>query len=204
MKVYLRSEYFNPALSTDVGIQNKVIEVKECSPNVLAMVIDFMYGISITEELSSDDAKVLLTMADLYLMEDLKDAVAPLLAKRLSKDNILETTKMAEKYTAKKLMAICSDFLHANIGDLDNTNVLDELVLEMPLVAKLCLQKQQKTIEIASRVLGVKHATSNLATSFKKRKDFNSDLEYKDYLMENMKPNMWCIARKTLLGRDSM
>ena len=97
---------------------------------------------------------------------------------------------MAEKFTAKKLMNICTDFLHANIGHLVDTNVLDELFLEMPLVAKLCLQKQQKTIEIASRVLGVKHATSNLATSFKKRKDFNSDLEYKDYMMENIKPNM--------------
>ena len=129
MKVYLRSEYFKTALSTDVGIQDKVIEVDECSPNVLAMVIDFMYGISITEELSSDDAKVLLTMADLYLMEDLKDAVAPLLAKRLSKDNILETTKMAEKYDAQKLIEICVDFIHVNKIVLEYAGVLWELLL---------------------------------------------------------------------------
>ena len=116
----LRSKYFKTALNTEVGDQKNVIEVQECSLHVLAMVIDLMYGIGIPKEFSSDDAKSLLTMADLYLMEDLKDAVAPLLAKHLSTDNILETTKMAEKFTAENLMEMCSDFINANISNLDS------------------------------------------------------------------------------------
>ena len=193
MKVSTRSEYFKTALNTDVGngIKDKVIEVQECSILVLATVVDFMYGISIPEELSNDDAKGLLTMADLYLMEDLKDAVAPHLAKQLSKDNILETTNMAEKYSAEKLMDICTDFLHANIGDLDKTNVLDELFLSMPLVAKSCFHKQQRNVDIVSKVLGV-----TLTNTFKKRSDFKSRFEYKDYMMKNMKPDMLVVCNK--------
>ena len=84
------------------------------SAQVLATAVDFIYGISIPEELSNDDAKSLLTMADLYLMEDLKVALAPLLGKQLSKENILEISMMAEKYTAHKLMDICSDFVLTN------------------------------------------------------------------------------------------
>ena len=57
MWVPLRSEYFKTALNTDVGDQKNDIEVQECSPHVLTTVIDFMYGISIPEEFSSDDAK---------------------------------------------------------------------------------------------------------------------------------------------------
>ena len=204
MKVcYARSKYFKTALSTDVGTQNKVIEVEECSPHVLTKVIDFMYGISLPEYLSIDDAKSVLTMADLYLMEDLKDAVAPHLAKQLSEHNILETAKMAEKYNAQKLMEFCSDFILTNIPNLDGAGVLGTLLLVTPLVAKLCFQKQQNRIEdqqnqmdVFKKVLGV-----NLATSFKKRKDFKSDLEYKEYMINNTKPNMLVLCNKTSTWR---
>ena len=174
-----------------MGIKDKVIEVQECSPHVLATVIDFMYGISIPEDFSSDDAKSLLTMADLYHMEDLKDAVAPLLAKQLSTDDILETAKMAERFTAQKLMEMCSDFIHANIPNLDSAGVLGDLLKVSPLVAKLHIQKQQHKMDVVNKVLGV-----NLATSFKKRKDFKSDLEYKDYMMKNAEPNMLVLCNK--------
>ena len=190
--LYGRSKYFKTALSTDVGNQNKVIKVEECSADVLATVIDFMYGISVPEDLSNDDAKSLLTMADLYLMDDLKDALASLLAKQLSKDNILEMIRMAEKFTAQRLMELCCDFIHANIGDLDNSNnALDELFPAMPMVAKLCFQRQLNKMDVMNEVLGV-----NLATSFKKRKDFQSDLEYKFYMMSNMKPKMLVLCNK--------
>ena len=195
MKVCIRSDYFKTALSTGVGNQDKVIEVKECSPLVLTTVIDFMYEISLPEDLSCDDAKSLLTMADLYLMEDLKDAVAPILAKHLSKDNTLETTKMAEKYTAQKLMDFCCDFIQANIGDLDDNNVLDELFFVMPMVAKSCFQKQQNKIEkidVFNKAFGI-----NLTVGFKKRNDFKSDLEYKEYMTNHMKPKMLVLCNKT-------
>ena len=127
-EIILMSPYFKTALNTDVGsnnqssrkrtkgIQNQ-LEVKECSPEVLSITIKFIYGIGLPEDLGVEDAKDLLTMADLYIMEDLKEALAPVLGAQLDKDNILEISKMAEKCTASKLMEICVDFIVSNITD---------------------------------------------------------------------------------------
>ena len=41
----------------------------------------FNYGIGLPEDLEVEDAKNLLTIADLYLMEDLKEALAPVLGR---------------------------------------------------------------------------------------------------------------------------
>ena len=182
-----RSEYFKTALSTAVGDQKKVVDVQECSPAVLAMAIDFIYGISIPEDIDSDDAKSLFIMADLYLMEDLKMALTPLLEKQLTKDNILEISMMAEKYSNQKLMDICSDFILTN-----KTDLIGELFSALPSLAESCYEQQQNMINFANKVLGV-----NLATRFKKRMDFNSDLEYKDYLVHNMEPGMLVLCNKS-------
>ena len=79
-------------MNTGVGDSSKTMEVKEFSYEVLSAAVDFMYGIEIPEEFNKEeDLKSLLRMADLYLMEDLKDAVSPLIAKRLTNDNLFET-----------------------------------------------------------------------------------------------------------------
>ena len=76
----------------------------ECSPHVLATVVDFIYGIGIPEDCSKEDARSLLAMADLYLMDDLKDAVGFLIAtKQITLNNIIEIAELAEKYNNKKL-----------------------------------------------------------------------------------------------------
>ena len=91
IKVFLRSDYFKTAedFKAVVGDTTKVFEVKECPHHVLETVINFMYGIDLPDTLRTTlDAECLLTMADIYLMEDLKDAVASHLAPLLDKDNI--------------------------------------------------------------------------------------------------------------------
>ena len=88
-------------MNTGVGGQAKVIKVQECSPQVLATTLDFIYGISLPEDLSTADAQSLLIMADLYLMEDLKVALAPLLGKRLNEGNVLEISVMAERHSLR-------------------------------------------------------------------------------------------------------
>ena len=113
---------------------NKVLNVEECSPLVLATVVDFIYGIEMPEDLSSEDAKSVLAMADLYLMEDLKDAAGSLIAtKHTSKDNILEVAKTAEKYNAQKLKELCYQFIFQNLNTLDK-NLLMELYETLPLM----------------------------------------------------------------------
>ena len=119
-------------------------------------------------------------------MDDLKVALAPLLGKQLSKENILEISTMAEKYTAQKLMDVCSDFILTN-----RTDLIVEFFSASPTVAESCFEKQEKMVNFANKVLGV-----NLATKFKRRNDFKSDLEYKDYLMHNMKPDMLVVCNK--------
>jgi len=192
----MRSPYFKTALNTDVGsnnqssrkrtkgIQNQ-LEVKECSPEVLSTTIKFIYGIGLPEDLGVEDAKDLLTMADLYIMEDLKEALAPVLGAQLDKDNILEISKMAEKCTASKLMEICVDFIVSNISDPDFAG--------MPQIAALCFKKQLKKLEIVNMAL-----ETDLKINFKKRKDFRYDVEYKDYLMKNLKSGMLVTNKKTL------
>ena len=196
VEIFPRSPYFKTALNTDVGsnnqssrkrtkgIQNQ-LEVKECSPEVLSITIKFIYGIDLPEDLGVEDAKDLLTMADLYIMEDLKEALAPVLGAQLDKDNILEISKMAEKCTASKLMEICVDFIVSNISDPDFAG--------MPQIAALCFKKQLKKLEIVNMAL-----ETDLKINFKKRKDFEYDVEYKDYLMKNLKSGMLVTNKKTL------
>ena len=82
----LRSEYFKTALNTEVGGGwKRVITVEECSHLVLSAIVDFMYGINIPDNFTMEEMFSLLAMADLYLMEDLKVAVAPLLSKQFKK-----------------------------------------------------------------------------------------------------------------------
>jgi len=179
----MRSPYFKTA----IGIQNQ-LEVKECSPEVLSTTIKFIYGIGLPEDLSVGDAKDLLTIADLYLMEDLKEALAPGLGAQLDKDSILEISRMAEKFNAPKLMEICADFIVSNITDPG------EIFAGMPQIADLCWKKQLKKLESANVALG----TRDLKTNFKKRKDFSNDLAYEDYLMRNLKSGMLVTNNKTL------
>ena len=88
MRSLLRSEYFQKAEAFKTATHNttKVIEVKECPYHVLEAVINFMYGIDLPGPYTTADVESLLTMADLYLMEDLKDAVATHLAGHLDKN----------------------------------------------------------------------------------------------------------------------
>jgi len=99
-----RSDYFKTAedFKALVGDTTKVFEVKECPHKVLEAVINFMYGIDLPGTFSTADVESLLFMADLYLMDDLKDAVASHMATRLNKDNILDIYHLAEKYTAPR------------------------------------------------------------------------------------------------------
>jgi len=207
----MRSPYFKTALNTDVGsnnqssrkrtkgIQNQ-LEVKECSPEVLSTTIKFIYGIGLPEDLSVGDAKDLLTIADLYHMEDLKEALAPGLGAQLDKDSILEISRMAEKFIAPKLMEICADFIVSNITDPG------EIFAGMPQIADLCWKKQLKKLEIANvpcwkkqlNELEIANVARDLKINFKKGEDFYYGTDYKDYLAPRLKSGMLVTNNKTL------
>ena len=89
-----------------------VIEVKECPHHVLSLVIDFIYGTEIPASISEEVAKSLLGMADLYLMEDLKESVSSIISKQLNMSNVLEMFLMGERHNALKLKETCANFLN--------------------------------------------------------------------------------------------
>ena len=188
-----RSEYFKTALSTSVGTNNKVLNVDECSPNVLATVVDFIYGIGIPEDFNFEDAKSLLAMADLYLMEDLKNAVGSLIAsKHMNTDNILEVSQMAEKYSAQKLKELCCEFIFKNLKTLDK-KMLMELHKDLPLIGEKAWLKlvNKGNAQNSTEVL-----TVNMKRDFRARMFFSYDDEYKGYMIANIKPNMIVIGSR--------
>ena len=175
-----------------MGSNNKMIKVDECSPRVLARVVDFIYGIEIAEEdFNCEDSESLLAMADLYLMTDLKDAVGSLIgSKQMNKENILGIFQMAERYSAQKLKEMCCRFIFQNLQTLDK-ELLTQLYETFPWL-EIIEGALQNSVDVANKVLGI-NLTDN---PFKKRGDFKSDLEYNGYMMTHLKPNMLVVTNR--------
>ena len=125
--VIFRSEFFKTALNTGVGDNSKTMEVKDFSFEVLSTAVDFMYAIEIPQDFNNgDDLKSLLHLADQYLMEKLKDAAGFRIGKDLKKENIFDTSHLAEKFGAMALSEKCAEFIFDNADEID-----DEKVTEM-------------------------------------------------------------------------
>ena len=181
-----------------VGDLNKVVKVEECTSFVLARVIDFMYDIKLSDELSYEDLKTVLAMADLYMMEDLKDAAGFLISDwHLADGNILEISKVADKYTAKKLQERCCEFIFDNHASLDK-KVQTELYEVLPNLGELDWQEivskgrpVEGAADILKKVLGI-----DVTQKFKKGVDFQSEDDHTKYVMANIKPNMLVLHTK--------
>ena len=188
--VILRSEYFKTALNTAVGDNSKTMEVKEFSFEVLSTAVNFMYGIEIPEDFNnSDDLKSLLRMADQYLMENLKDAVGFLIGKDLNKENIFDTSHLAEKFGAVALSKKCAEFIFDNAGAIEDEKLADmkEGVVMASLAKKFV--KESKRDNWMTTLFGKK-------ADFKKREDFGSEEDYKGYVMTRIKPKMFVTCNK--------
>ena len=164
------------------------------------MVVDFIYGMGIPEDCSKEDARSLLAMADLYLMDDLKEAVASLIAtNQTTPNNIVEIAELAQKFSNEKLKEMCCDFIFQNL-DILNKKKLAELCEALPSLGEKALLELQRTkgrpensINVANKVLGI-----NLRDPFKKRGDFRTEDDYKGYVMGRIKPNMLVLCNKRI------
>ena len=156
------------------------LRVEECSKYVLSTIIEFMYGSDLPWDLSMNDATSLLAMADMYLMEDLKDSVAPIIEKQVTCENILEISKLAVTHKANRLIEMCCNFILTN--PLLSEEQLDELLLVLPVIGKRAL----KISSLATNILGV----DTFTFPFQSRKDFESDDSYPEYVKSNIRPNM--------------
>ena len=156
------------------------MEVKEFSYKVLSTAVDFMYGIEIPEDFNnSDDLKSLLHMADLYLMENLKEAAGFQIGKGLNKKNVFVTSHLADKFRAVALSKQCAEFLFDNaiasaiedekLADMKEGTVMASLVKKLAMESK----KQQKRDSWMTKLFGVR-------PDFKRREDFGSVEDYRD------------------------
>ena len=174
-------------MNTEVGDNSKTMEVKEFSYEVLSAAVDFMYGIEIPEGFNKvEDLRSLLHLADLYLMEDLKDAAGFLISKTVNKENIIDLSQFADKFRALLLSEQCAEFLIVN-----HSSVEDEKLAEMKegtvmaaLAMKMLKEPKRETCSWVTKLFGDK-------PDFKWRKDFGSSDAYKGYVITRIQPRMF-------------
>ena len=172
-----------------LGDNSKTMDVKEFSIEVLSTAVDFMYGIEIPDDFSNrDDLKSLLHMADLFLMENLKDAAGSRIAKDLNMENLFEISQLAEKFRAVALSERWAEFLLANATTIEDeklAEIKEGAVIMASLVKQVVMEskKQQKRDSWMTRLFGAKK-------EFKRQEDFGSVGEYRCYVKSMIKNTM--------------
>jgi len=163
------SEYFEMALSKDwLEKKERRMEFKECSAEALHVAVNFMYGINVPEDFKEHGK--LLHLAELFMMDNLKEVTEERLAKAMTKANYLETSQLAELYSITSLITKCGNFVFEEIGDGVEINWEDMGKLPKVMAA------------FGKRAMKMKEDM----TVFKKREDFASDQLYGDYVSQNV------------------
>merc|ERR1712013_581041 len=192
----MRSKFFETAMNTAVGNNNKTMEVKEFSYEVLSVAVDFMYGIEIPEEFDNEeDLKSLVHMADLYLMEDLKDAAGFLIGKTLNQDNVFDISKFADKFGAMLLSDQCVNFFydnHTSFGD-DNFALMKDGTVMAALAMKMMKESKNSWM---TKLFGDK-------PDFKRREGFGDVDAYKSYVRPKIQQKMFARCNKSSTWRFS-
>ena len=111
------------------------MELKSCSFGALEVAVNFMYHQPIPNGFSGNIE--LLHLADMFMMDDLKEETAAQLARNLSEENYLETSQAAELYHAESLILECADFVLENV-----VNVNWEEIRKLPKVISAMVASQ--------------------------------------------------------------
>ena len=112
----------------------------------MCIAVDFTYGIEIPEYLKKrEDLESPLHLADLYLLDDLKNAAGLLLAGGLNKENIFDISLLANKFWAEALRNKCVDYLFDKASSIDDERfgALTEGVVKASLAKKFVLETKK-------------------------------------------------------------
>ena len=147
-----RSEFFEMALSREwwngvlMEKKEKKMVLKDCSAEALNVAVDFMYGIQVPEGFTQYGD--LLHLAELFMMENLKEAVVERLANNLSKENYLKTSQIAELYNATWLIKQCAHFVLEEMSNSDEVDWKEMAKLPSVIAAfgKKALKKKRKSV----------------------------------------------------------
>ena len=151
------------------------MEFKDCSVEALNVAVNFMYSISIPGDFTEHGE--LLHLADLFMMEDLKEVVVERLAKDLAKANYLEISQVAELYNVDSLINKCANFVFEKMNDRDEINWKEMVKLPRVMAAFGKRTMKGKGEYMPWRVL-------------KKREDFESDDLYGKFVMQTVENGM--------------
>ena len=114
---------------------------KDCTADVLHAAVNFMYGISIPDNFKEGSG--LLRLADLLMMEGLKQEAAKLLAKNLTTENYLEASQAAELYSVENLINSCAEFVFEKVKDVD-WEEMEKLPKVMSAFVKIAKKEKEK------------------------------------------------------------
>jgi len=186
------SEYFEAALSKDwMEKKERKMEVKDCSVGALNVAVNFMYGISIPGNFTEHGE--LLHLAELFLMDDLKEVVVEGLAKDLAKANYLEISQVAELYNIDSLINKCANFVFEKMNDRDEINWK-----EMVKLPKVMAAFGERTMK-GKRECASIHPFMTWKV-LKKREDFTSDEHYGQFIMQHVENGMVVRMRQDYEG----
>ena len=175
MNYFNRSEYFETALSREwMEKKEKKMVLQDCSVEALNIAVNFMYGINVPEDFTQYGD--LLHLAELFMMENLKEVVVERLANNLSKGNYLETSKTAELYKATRLIDQCAHFVHEEMSESDEIDwkEMGNLPTVMAAFGKKAMKRKSD------------YAQCGPFKPLKKREDFASKDLYEEFVFKSV------------------
>ena len=175
MNYFNRSEYFEMALSREwMEKKEKKMVLQDCSVEALNVAVNFMYGINVPEDFTQ--CGDLLHLAELFMMENLKEVVVERLANNLSKGNYLETSKIAELYKATRLIDQCAHFVHEEMSESDEIDwkEMGNLPTVMAAFGRKAMKRKSD------------YAQCGLFKPLKKREDFASKDLYGEFVFNSV------------------
>ena len=132
------------------------MELKSCSFGALEVAVNFMYHQPIPNGFSGNIE--LLHLADMFMMNDLKEEAATQLARILSEENYLETSQAAELYHAESLISECAEFVLENVVKVNweevgkLPKVISAMVLsQSPIFSSGCQDQERSSQESCSK-----------------------------------------------------
>jgi len=108
--------------------KNKIIvEIKDIQPEIFYYILEFIYTCEL-KEIDDNSIVELLSVADRFLMQSLKNLCARQIEKFVEVSNAVEILQIGEMFNSVRLREYCEDFIAANLSDLlDNKELLDYL-----------------------------------------------------------------------------
>jgi len=108
-----RSPYFEAVVKRWTQGEKEIL-VESCSPEVMNLVVDYMYGIPLDKQLVDTNPEVqegLLELSRRLLMDDLKTEVEKVLIHSLNKNSLAQICDFAEDYESQVLAEHCAKFI---------------------------------------------------------------------------------------------